>query len=66
MEKIEYRTFVYQAQQSWFGVNVCEDEFGAELNKLGDEGWELVSSAPLAPGASNTVRLVLIFKRKVS
>jgi len=66
MERFEYRTFVYEAKQSWFGVKVCEDEFESEINKLGAEGWELVSCAPLAPGSSATVRLVSVFKRKLN
>ncbi len=63
MEKYEYYTTIYDV------TNFLEQpsnltEFQKQLNHLGDQGWELISSvsAPQSHGTSQSI--ICIFKRK--
>lgn len=64
MEKFEYRTFIYNTE-GWMGGKVDNKDFEMELNKLGLDGWELVSSVSTNQGNGYTRSIVSIFKRKI-
>jgi len=64
MEKYEYYTYVYNTE-GWFGGTVNVDRLGTEINRLGNLGWELVSSVPTNQDGY-TRRIVCIFKRRIS
>jgi Domain of unknown function (DUF4177) len=66
MTNWEYKTVVIDQKSSFWGSgsdfqdkNFIEDG----LNKLGQEGWELVSSTPNADMQGRTTKILLIFKR---
>lgn len=64
MKQWEYRTVKYKTG-GFLGGKIDEQEFEDMLNKLGYEGWELIScfDTSLGQGASRDV--VAIFKRGV-
>lgn len=64
MEKFEYKVETYDPK-GFFGGNVDSFRLEDQLNKLGKDGWELVSctSSNQSYGASKS--LVCIFKRKI-
>jgi hypothetical protein len=41
--KWEYMTVMFATTGFWVGGNLDGNAFNAELNKLGEQGWELVS-----------------------
>lgn len=61
-EQWEYKTLDYKERAFLTGM-IKIDNLEAQLNDLGRQGWELVSSAPLEYFKS-TRSLTLIFKRK--
>lgn len=63
MEKYEYHTAIYETKGFW-GGSVDANEFQKELNYLGNEGWELVSSVATAQSQGASKNIVCIFKRK--
>ncbi|MBP3886054.1 MAG: DUF4177 domain-containing protein [Cellulosilyticum sp.] len=63
MERYEYYTMTYETKGFW-GGKVEVNEFQNELNRLGDAGWELVSSVATTQGQGTTKYVVCIFKRK--
>lgn len=63
MEKYEYKTIIYDTKGFWGGV-VDVNQFQNELNILGDDGWELVSSVSTAQSNGLSRSIVCIFKRK--
>ncbi|MDD5934015.1 MAG: DUF4177 domain-containing protein [Clostridiales bacterium] len=63
MEQWEYKT-IYTDAKGFFGGKVNFSEFEEELNKLGAQGWELVSSVPSAQSYGSTRWIISIFKRK--
>ncbi len=65
MEKFEYYTYIY-GTKGFLGGEVDGDELGAEINKLGNSGWELVSSVSSNQANGHTGSIVCIFKRKIS
>lgn len=65
MEKFEYYTYIYDTK-GFLGVKVDGDELRDEINKLGNSGWELVSSVSSNKGNGYTGSIVCIFKRKIS
>lgn len=64
MEKYEYKMFEYNTQFSWASVSVNTDELQNQLNILGNEGWELVSSTPITVNNGRTKSIVCTLKRK--
>lgn len=60
MTKWEYKTLNYH-KRTFFGGNINTDELSAQLNKLGGEGWELVSVTPSQSWGGQGI--VLILKR---
>lgn len=63
MEKYEYYTFIYDTKGIWGGV-VELNHFQNELNRLGEEGWELVSGISTTQGSGSSKSIVCILKRK--
>lgn len=63
MEKWEYKTIKVELKGFLGGILKTED-FDYELNKLGEQGWELVScfSTNAAEGYSRDT--IAVFKRK--
>lgn len=59
----EYKTIEFGKRGSFLGLlKVDANTLGDMLNKLGNDGWELVSNvSPI--GGGTTSGLVLIFKR---
>lgn len=59
----EYKTFQYN-KRNFFGgaLKMDTSEFTDQLNKLGSEGWELVSVAPNPVGWHNQ-GVIVVFKR---
>ncbi len=58
--KWEYRSVVMPVR-GMLRLKITQHDLDATLNKMGQEGWELVTS--LVP-PSRTTRMVLIFKRQ--
>lgn len=65
MEKFEYKTVFTDAKGVW-GGKVNEAAFEAELNALGAQGWELVSSVAAAQSYGSTRWIISVFKRKLA
>lgn len=64
MEQFEYKTLFTDAK-GFLGGKVDTLEFQNDLNRLGSEGWELVSSLSSNQSYGSTRWIVSIFKRKV-
>lgn len=60
--KWEYMTIAKDVQ-GWLGIKVNPAEIDEDLNRLGREGWELVSAFDTSDGS--TCHLVFVFKRPV-
>ena len=68
MKKFEYAIVnVKTKKNSWkidTGV-IDENQLSKDVNEMGSQGWELVSSIPNAQGLDGrTTEIVLIFKRE--
>ena len=64
MKKFEYRTIKLLAKTDFYVVQDIEDEaLVTEMNVLGKEGWELVTSIK-SIHEGNSIDFVLIFKRE--
>lgn len=65
MEKFEYYTYAYDTEGFWGGkVNLAH--FQSELNRLGQEGWELVSCTSTNQSYGSSKSVICIFKRKIA
>jgi hypothetical protein len=64
MDKFEYKT-VFTDAKGVFGGKVDQHEFQKELNELGLQGWELVSTVATAQSYGSTRWVVSILKRKI-
>lgn len=63
MEKYEYKTFTYDTKGFWGGT-VDTNQFEKELNNLGNDGGEMVSSLSTTQAYGSSKSVVCIFKRK--
>lgn len=63
MQKYEYFTYSFDPSGFW-GGSVDTNTFQNELNRLGNEGWELVSSVSTSKVYGSSKSIVCIFKRK--
>ncbi|MCL2323499.1 MAG: DUF4177 domain-containing protein [Oscillospiraceae bacterium] len=61
--KYEYKTLITRSE-SFIG-RWSSNSFENELNKLGNEGWELVNSFPVCKLHGVTEDVVSIFKRAI-
>ena len=64
MDKFEYKTLFTDAKGA-FGGKVDKNAFQQELNELGSQGWELVSTIPTAQSYGSTRWVISIFKRRI-
>ncbi|MEY8353418.1 DUF4177 domain-containing protein [Lachnospiraceae bacterium 54-53] len=65
MEKFEYKTLFTDAKGVW-GGKVNQNTFQNELNQLGSQGWELVSTVAAAQSYGSTRWIISTFKRRIS
>ncbi len=63
MDKFEYKVIAYDTT-GFFGGNVNTGELESRLDQLGNDGWEMVSSASTNQSYGSSKSLVFIFKRK--
>ncbi|MDD3867773.1 MAG: DUF4177 domain-containing protein [Eubacteriales bacterium] len=63
MEKYEYKTLFTDAK-GFLGGQVNQNDFQTELNELGSQGWELVSTVASAQSYGSTRWIISVFKRK--
>ena len=63
--KYEYTVLTVAAETGWFtlGGKVDGEKLSGELNRLGRDGWELVSTFDTNMGHGATRDVVLILKR---
>lgn len=64
MDKFEYKTLFIDAK-GVFGGKVDPYTFQNELNELGSQGWELVSTVAAAQSYGSTRWIISTFKRKI-
>ncbi|MDR0858090.1 MAG: DUF4177 domain-containing protein [Oscillospiraceae bacterium] len=62
MQNWEYRTESFKTD-GFLGGNLHTDFFNEELNKLGKDGWELVSCFDTNESGGNTRLVIAVFKR---
>lgn len=58
MEKFEYKIVVIDDLMT-------TSEFEEQINQLGKQGWELVSSVAQANNVGRTIYIINLFKRKI-
>lgn len=63
MKKYEYKVFAYDTK-GVFGGKIDKRELESQLNKFGNEGWEMVSSTSSNQSYGSSKSLVYIFKRE--
>lgn len=64
MEKWEYRTI--KVQTKGFSGGILEiQNFDTELNRMGVEGWELISCFDTNQSYGQTREVIAVFKRKL-
>lgn len=64
MNKLEYKTLVYEPSGVW-GGRVDETLFDEKLNELASDGWEIDHCFPVAMSNGQTKSVVFIFKREI-
>ncbi len=64
MDKFEYKTLFTDAK-GVFGGKVDQYTFQNELNELGTQGWELVSTVAAAQSYGSTRWVISILKRRI-
>ncbi len=64
MEEFEYKTLFTDAK-GVLGGKVNQSTFENELNLLGLQGWELVSTVATAQSYGSTRWVISVFKRKI-
>ncbi|MFK7774202.1 MAG: DUF4177 domain-containing protein [Saprospiraceae bacterium] len=62
MQKFEYKTIKMKPKRSGFSQKLEDEELVEEMNELGREGWELITSIDNKTGGTS-MSIVLIFKR---
>jgi len=65
MEKWEYKTLKIKAS-TFVGPKLDERQLDSELNNLGEQGWELVSTMDTNKHNGITDHIVCVFKRTKS
>ncbi|MGG1661446.1 DUF4177 domain-containing protein [Brevibacillus sp. NRS-1366] len=63
MEKWEYRTIKFQTG-GFFGGKLDTNEFEAMLNKMGEQGWELISCFDTSQSQGASRDVVTVLKRR--
>ena len=68
MKRFEYKVLkpdVSASFMGWGGGQVDVEQVAAELNRLGADGWELVSALDTANSTGRTASVLLLFKREL-
>ena len=68
MKRFEYKVLkpdVSGTFMGWGGGQVNVEQVAAELNRLGADGWELVSALDTANSTGRTASVLLLFKREL-
>ncbi len=65
MERFEYYTLILPTK-GFMGGDVDSSLLSSELNRLGSEGWELVSCNSTSQDFGSSRNIVCIFKRKIN
>lgn len=63
MDMWQYKTMKVETKDFMGGILKIED-FDAELNALGERGWELVSCFTTNQGEGSSREAIAVFKRK--
>jgi hypothetical protein len=63
MDRWEYKTIKFQTKGFWGGV-LEESTFNLELNRYGNEGWEVISCFDTSQHEGISRDVVVVFKRK--
>ncbi|MBR0144697.1 MAG: DUF4177 domain-containing protein [Clostridia bacterium] len=63
MEKFEYKVVTFDTT-GFFGGNVETRQVETQLNLLGDDGWEMISSTSTNQSYGASKSIVCIFKRR--
>lgn len=63
MEKWEYQTIKIETKGIMGGILEIEN-FDYQLNRLGEQGWELVSCFTTSTGQGSSREAVAVFKRR--
>jgi hypothetical protein len=66
MNTFEYKVLDIAAKFSWGGTKINFQELTNELNDLGKQGWELVSTNDTSMHEGATSGLILILKRTLT
>ena len=61
--KWEYLSVAFVTSGFWVGGKLDGDAFNSELNKLGREGWDLVSIFDTSAASGQTRDVFAVFKR---
>ncbi len=64
MKKFEYKTFQAKEEGFW-GSTLNTEKIELYLNRLGSEGWELVSVLETNHGHGSTNQIVFLLKREM-
>lgn len=64
MDQFVYKTYIFNPT-GFVGGHVDRADLEEELNRLGREGWELVSAVASNAGNGYTREIVCIFKKKI-
>ena len=64
MDRFEYKVLAYDTK-GFFGGSVEVEQLEEQLNLLGEEGWEMVSSTNSTQSYGASKSIVCIFKRKI-
>ena len=63
-QKVKYK--IIRTQDSgWFSVNIDFSQLEAELNRLGQQGWDLVTSVDVEGSQGRTKEIGLVLKKYV-
>jgi hypothetical protein len=63
MDQFEYKT-IFTDAKGFFGGKIDQGFMDRQLNQLGDQGWELVSTFASNQSYGSTRWIVSVFKRK--
>lgn len=64
MKRFEYKTLKTREKGFWSG-KLDTEELELYLNKLGFEGWEMVSSVETNTYQGGTNEIIFVFKREI-
>lgn len=63
MDRFEYKT-IFTDAKGFLGGKIDQGSMDRQLNQMGDQGWELISTFASNSGYGSTRWIVSVFKRK--